>query len=50
MGVYFFDDVGVGGFEEFADALFEEFVFVLEVVGDDAGADPSASGDGDLSR
>lgn len=45
LSVDFFDDVGVGGFKEAADALFEEFVFVFEVVGDDACADACAFGD-----
>ena len=39
------DDVLVGGVEEFSHALFEEVVFVFEVVGDDAGGDAGAFGD-----
>lgn len=53
LGVDFFDDVGIGGFEEFSDALFEEIVFVFEVVGNDSGADPGALrnfGDGGLGE
>ncbi len=45
LHVDFFDDVGVGSFEQAADALFQEFVFILEVIGDDAGADACVSGD-----